>query len=218
MPLQKPSLNKIIIQAQLNKFYSHPVARVSFGLILTIVTIVFFALVAIKPTLETMAELIRSIDDKKIVDQKLSLKIAALSSAQAELASKQDAAKIIDVAVPSTPQFTLLLKEVEKLVSVHGVSMTSLVAQSVPTERDPSKVLTADFQSIPLTLTMSGSYEDLTSTLRDLYSLQRILVIDRIDILPPSDQDTKSLTMTVAVRAFAFGIDPVSTKKAALNK
>lgn len=218
MALQRPTLNKIIIQAQLNKFYSHPVARVSLGLVLTIITVIFFALVAIRPTLQTMAELIKSIDDKKIVDQKLSAKIAALSSAQAELASKQDAAGILDVAVPSTPTFTNLLKQIEKLISLHSVALTSMTVQSVPTERDPATVLTTEYQSIPLTLTATGSYDNLIATLHDLYSLQRILAVDRVDLLPPSDQDTSSLTMTVALRAFAFGIDPASAKKAALAK
>src|SRR5260221_510867 len=192
MPIQRPSLQKIIIQAQLNKFYSHPVARVSFGLVLTILTVVFFALVAIKPTLQTMAELIRTIDDKKVVDQKLSQKIAALSSAQAELATKQTAAKILDVAIPSTPEFTLLLKEIEKLVSEQNITLISLIAQSVPIERDAVSSSLSDLQSIPLTLTVTGSYENLMTMLKGLYSLQRVLVVDRVDILPPSDQDTST--------------------------
>ena len=54
---------------------------------------------------------------------------------------------------------------------------------------------------------MTGSYPDLSSFLKDLYSLQRIIVIDRIDILPPTDQDTTVLNMSVAMRAFAFGVD-----------
>ena len=214
MPTQRPSLNKLILQAQLNKFYSHPIARVSLGLILTILTLVFFALVAIRPTLQTMAELIRTIDDKKIIDQKLSLKIAALSSAQAELATKAEAANILDVAVPSTPTFSLLLKEVEKLISEHDVTLISLIAQSVPIERDPTTVATTDLQSIPLTITLNGSYTNLLETLRQMYSLQRILVIDRVDMLPPSDQDTETLNMSVAARAFAFGIDTTKSKTA----
>ncbi len=213
MPIQRPTLQKIMIQAQLNKFYSHPVARVSMGLVLTILTVVFFALVAIKPTLQTMAELIRTIDDRKIVDQKLSQKIAALSSAQAELASKQQAAQILDVAIPSTPTFTLLLKEVEKLISEQNVTLVSLIAQSVPTERDPKTSSISDLQSIPLTLTVTGSYENLIATLKSLYTLQRVLVVDRVDILPPSDQDTTTLNMSVALRAFAFGSDPNAALK-----
>lgn len=204
---QRPSLNRLLLQAQLNKFYSHPVARVSVGLVLTIITVVFFALVAIQPTLQTMAELIKTIEDKKVVDQKLSAKIATLSIAQAELASKQEAANILDVAIPSTPTFPLLLKQIEKLISEQDVTLTSLTAQGVPIERDPTTVTTTDLQSIPLTLTVSGSYPDLIATLTSLYSLQRILVIDRVDLLPPSDQETQTLNMSVAMRAFAFGVD-----------
>lgn len=198
----------MLIQQQLNKFYSHPVARVSFGLVLTILAVTFFALVAIRPTLETMANLIRQIDDRRSVDQKLSLKIAALSTAQNELASKQQAARILDVAVPSTPDFPQLLTQIEKAASENGVTIGTLLTQTVPIERDPTKVTTTDLESVPVTLTVSGSYEGILGMLSTLSNLQRILVIDRIDILPPTEREVAVLNMSVALRAFAFGAPP----------
>lgn len=210
---QRPSLNKLIIQAQLNKFYSHPIARVSVSLILTIITVCFFALVAIKPTLDTMAQLIKQIDDRRTIDQKLSLKITALSTAQSELASKQQAAKILDIAVPSTPDFPLLLKELEKAAVENGVTISTLLTQTVPIERDPTAVTTTDFESIPLTLTVNGSYQGVLGMLKTISNMQRVMVVDRIDILPPTEKDATTLNMSLALRSFAFGVVPKATKK-----
>lgn len=212
---QRPSLNKLIIQAQLNKFYSHPVARVSFGLVLTIIAITFFALFAIRPTLLTMAELIKQIDDRKVIDQKLSQKIAALSTAQAELASKQTDALVLDSSVPSTPRFPELLKQIERAASENSVVIGTLVTQTVPVERDVKTVTTLDLQSIPLTLTVSGSFEGLIGMLATLGNMQRILAIDRIDILPPVEDEALLLNLTISVRAFAFGAPAEPARPAA---
>lgn len=202
---QKPSLNRLILQAQLNKFYSHPVARVSFGLILTILAISFFALFAIRPTLQTMADLIKQIDDKRIVDQKLSLKITSLSTAQAELASKGQDALVLDLAVPSSPNFPLLLKQLEKVATENSVVISTLLSQTVPVERDPAQVATTDLESIPITLNVTGSYAGALGMLSELANMQRILVVDRVDLLPPTEKDVNVLNMSLALRAFAFG-------------
>jgi Tfp pilus assembly protein PilO len=213
--VQRPSINKIILQQQLNKFYSHPVARVSFGLILTILAVTFFGLVAIKPTLETMANLIKQIDDRRIVDQKLSLKIAALSAAQTELSSKQQASAILDLAVPSTPTFPQLLKQIEKAAAENNVTIGTLIAQTVPIERDPASVTTTDLESIPINVSVGGDYTGILGMLSALTNMQRILVIDRIDILPPSEKETGVLNMSVSMRAFAFGSQAISRPRTA---
>jgi Tfp pilus assembly protein PilO len=213
--VQRPSINKIILQQQLNKFYSHPVARVSFGLILTILAVTFFGLVAIKPTLETMANLIKQIDDRRIVDQKLSLKIAALSAAQTELSSKQQASAILDQAVPSTPTFPQLLKQIEKAAAENNVTIGTLITQTVPIERDPTTVITTDLESIPINVSVGGDYTGILGMLSTLTNMQRVLVIDRIDILPPSEKDTGVLNMSVSMRAFAFGSQAISRPRTA---
>lgn len=208
-PSTKPSLRRLLIQAQLNKFYSHPVAQVSLGLVLTIVAIVFFALVAIRPTLNTMAELIKQIEDKKQMDQKLSLKITALSTAQAELATKQTDALVLDRAVPSTPLFSHFLKQIEKTCSQNQVTIISLTTQAVPIERDPQTIQGGtNLESIPITLSVRGTYSQLLLVLRQISGLQRLVVIDRVDIFPTTDGDENTLNMSLSLRAFVFSATP----------
>jgi Tfp pilus assembly protein PilO len=203
---QRPSLNRLLLQTQLNKFYSHPIARVSFGLILTIVSISFFAVFAIRPTLQTMAELIKQIDDRKVVDQKLALKIVSLTTAQSELVTKQQDAVVLDTSVPSSPNFPLLLTQIEKIASENNVTMGTLVTTNVPIERDPKTVTTTDLESIPLTLSVSGDYPGVVGMLNELTHMQRLIVVDRIDLLPPTEQSATTLNMSLSVRAFAFGV------------
>lgn len=216
MAIQRPSLSKTLIQMELNRFYEKPVARVSAALIFSIVCIAFFGTFAIRPTLQTMAQLIKQIDEKKDIDQKLTQKIAALTTAQRELSQKQSQFALLDIAIPPSPQFTELLTVVEKAAAEQSVVFTSATIQKVPTEREQDFGLTqtdVNLESLPFILTFTGSYERLTSMLRELGNLQRILIVDHFDIIPTSEGTSDELSMSVSVRAFAFaGKNTVPTK------
>jgi len=74
----------------LDRFYHNPVAMVSFELFLSIAAILFFAVFAIRPTLLTMSDLIKEIEDKRKLDSQMEQKVAALSSAQESFLAVQD--------------------------------------------------------------------------------------------------------------------------------
>jgi hypothetical protein len=60
MPDQRQKLIR-----NLNAFYQKPVAKVSLELFLSVGTIIFFAMFAIRPTLLTMSDLVKEIEDKR---------------------------------------------------------------------------------------------------------------------------------------------------------
>ena len=64
------------------EFYNQPIAKVSLELFLSIVAVIFFAIFAIRPTLLTMSDLIKELQEKEVLNEKLSQKTAALSSVQ----------------------------------------------------------------------------------------------------------------------------------------
>ena len=74
---------------QIWKFYQKPSAKVSSALLLTIFTTIFFAIFAIKPTLVTVAELLKTIEDQEEVVGKLKKKAASLAQAQEEYSVSQ---------------------------------------------------------------------------------------------------------------------------------
>ena len=84
----------------LNKFYENPVARVSIELFLSIFTVIFFAVFAIRPTLLTIADLIKEIEDKEDLIVQLDRKIASLSSAETEYRKFYYQLGLLDEAIP----------------------------------------------------------------------------------------------------------------------
>ncbi len=212
MPIQRPSLRKTLLQIQLNRFYDKPIARVSLTLILSLLCIGFFAIAAIKPTLETMAQLIRNIEQQKEIDQKLTQKITALTVAQRELSQKESSFAVLDTAIPSTPKYNELLTALEKIASERQVVFVSAIAQEVPIEKtsipislQSSADVPLELESFPLTLSFSGEYESLIGILEDLQNLRRVLLIDRFDMNPSQQQEASNiLSLNVFVRAFGF--------------
>ncbi len=98
-------------------FYQRPVAKVSLELFFSIGAVLFFAVFAIRPTLLTMSDLIKELEDKRNLDQQLSQKIAALSTAQASFLGAQNRLVVLDEAIPTSPQFIYSLKLLEKVAS-----------------------------------------------------------------------------------------------------
>jgi hypothetical protein len=98
-------------------FYNQPVARVSIELFLTVGTVVFFAIFAIRPTLVTMSNLIKELEEKRTLDAQLSEKIAGLSSAQTQYLLQQPRLALLDEAIPLQPQFYEALTMIERSAS-----------------------------------------------------------------------------------------------------
>lgn len=210
MPIQRPSLDRTLIQIDLNRFYEKPVTRISAALILSLISIAFFALAAIRPTLQTMAQLLKQIDEKKVLDTQLTQKINALTLAQSNLQKEEPLFPALAVAIPPTADFTTLMTVIEKVASEHQVIFNSAQIQKVPLEEKIGSVsiqaTKTSLVSYPLTLSFSGGYQNLSDTMRELQSLKRIIVIDRFDISNQKKDQTQDtgLTLTVEVRAFSF--------------
>ena len=79
------------------------------GIILTLATITFFALFAIKPTVTTIASLVKEINSKKVVDQKLQTKINSLRQAQTNYSLISDKLVLIDQVLPQEPNLINLM-------------------------------------------------------------------------------------------------------------
>ena len=86
---------------QIWKFYEKPTAKISTALLLTIFTIIFFAVFAIRPTLVTIAELIKTIDDQEEVLEQMKKKSSSLASAQQEYLIASESIEDLHAALPS---------------------------------------------------------------------------------------------------------------------
>ncbi len=92
--------------------------------ILSLLTIAFFGVFAIRPTLKTIATLHRQIEDKENLNQKLEDKISALIAAQETYQQIEPSLEKIYSLMPTAVEFPSLIRRLE-LISVKNSALIS---------------------------------------------------------------------------------------------
>lgn len=121
----KPKIYSVYLQ-RAKVAYEKPVIRASVELILSIFTVTFLLLVAIRPTLTTVAQLQKKIEDQEVVEKKLTSKINQLVRAQTQLAENSDTIELYKMAVTENYDYGELAKRVEILAKESGVTIELL--------------------------------------------------------------------------------------------
>lgn len=208
------ALNRKDLTSALQQFYMQPVARVSVELLLTLGTILFFAVFAIRPTLLTMSDLIKEIEDKKKLDEQMTQKVAALSSAQSEYLALEDRLDVLDEALPSQPKLVESLKIIEKIASERNIAITSLNVNEIPAEPEtPPAFDKTSRQSLTAALSVSGDYLTIRQFIEDLKGTRRLFVIDTVVFSTSEERGSKTLRATITLSIPYFGVVPeVKTK------
>jgi Tfp pilus assembly protein PilO len=198
------------ISKTLNDFYNKPVAKVSAELVFSIIAVIFFALFAIRPTLVTMSDLIKEIDEKKVLDNQLAQKVAALNSIQNEYLALQDRLPLLDEAIPSTPEFIQAIKLIEKLASDHQLMIQSISVPDIPPE--PTASESADLTNKtrlvrPISINVTGDYAAIRQFIEDMRNLRRTTIIDSIIFSLNDETGSKKLRATITVNIVYFGVE-----------
>lgn len=144
-------------------------------LILSLLTTSFFIVTAIRPTLKTIASLMAEVRDKKAIDQKLQEKINALSLAKANYQVIKEDLPLIEQALPSEAEFTLLMIQIENLATRTNVSLDK-------ENFEDATLIFKDGLKIQFSLQVTGDYENLKNFLAGLENLRRITILQNLDI------------------------------------
>ena len=187
------------VQQVLFNFYKNPVARVSVELIFSILAVIFFAVFAIKPTLQTMADLIKEIEDKRALDDQLGQKVASLNTAQNQYQQFSNQFYLLDEAVPKTPQLVEALKLVEKIASDNKLAIQGITISDVPDELNEAVAGTAKRQLLTLNIDVVGDYLTIRQYIEDIMSSRRMMIVDQVNFSLSNNRYSKSLTAVIRV-------------------
>lgn len=203
------------IVTALNKFYAQPVARVSFELFVTIAAVLFFAVFAIRPTLLTMSDLIKEIEEKRDLDQQLTQKIAALNTSQTVFLNLQNRLAVLEAAIPTQPEVVSALKIIEKLASDRTVAISSLALQDFPTDTPIDVPFTnLSRRTFLVNLTVTGQYPVIRQYIEDLRQNQRLFVVESVSFSTSDLEGVKVLRSTISIGVPYYGVAPAATKPA----
>ncbi len=151
-------------------------------IILTLITLSFFGIFAISPTLSTIADLQKQISDSQFVNQQLRQKIINLSQLETSYKSIQKDLPVIFAAVPINPDVTVLVGQLQTLVQNSGVALLHI--QTLPV--DVSTHTTAQNSSFVFAVDVSGTYQHCKSFLDAITNFNRLVTIDAVSLTRPS--------------------------------
>lgn len=193
----------------ISALYQKKEARVYTGLILSLLTVAFFSFFAIRPTLVTIASLVKEIEDKRMIAQKLQEKISALSLAQKEYVAVSSELPLVEEALPQEPNLPLFIRQLETLAVQSGVALRTIQFGQVNLRGrlalKPDSVKTEqkeEASEITFSLSASGSYQNLKSFLQSLENLRRFVVISSFAFKPEEKEEAQLLILSVAGEAY----------------
>lgn len=146
-------------------------------IILSIGTIALFVIFAIKPTFVTIADLLVKINNQQQTSDQLDTKIKNLQIAQTEYNQEQTNIALLKTAVPSGPDVSSYVRQVEGTIQKNGLTESSLSIDKL----DLLSTGASGSATLNLTTTITGNYQNLTNFLQDLENLRRPSILSKVD-------------------------------------
>lgn len=165
-------------------------------IVLTVITLSFFGIFAINPTISTILRLQRELEDDKLVDAKLAEKIQNISTLQKKYASLQADLPIILSAIPQNAEVPLFAAQTQGVAKNSNVAIENFQTFEVET----GKSATRKYASFSFALSVSGSYNDLYKFLTTLANMQRVVAIDLLSLT----KKTGNSQLELAIKGKAF--------------
>ena len=203
-----PVFNKFVIKDFTKERYlslvrAHPKlgeekTQIYLMLILTFLSLSFLGIFAINPTLTTIVELNRKLEDSKFVNEALKTKTANLSSLTTQYQALNNTWPIVNAAVPSNPQVTVLIGQLKTLAQDNNVQLVDLQSYEVELANSLTKENPFPKQaSYVLSMTAEGTDQSLLAFTKAVSNFNRVLTVEEINFT-----NEEKLSVTIRARAF----------------
>ncbi|RLC32718.1 hypothetical protein DRH13_01255 [Candidatus Woesebacteria bacterium] len=182
--------------------------KVFLELLLTLATVSFFAVFALKPTLLTVIELLKEIETKEETVEKMNTKIQNLQQAQVLYLQEEAKIVLLATAIPDNPAPDLFVRQIEGLATSYPVNLLGVTIGEVTLlgeerevrSRDERQPLPEDSKGITFSISIAGNYQELVNFLAALENMRRPVKIDAVNIISPQVEETQNLVLVVTAR------------------
>lgn len=195
----------------IKEFTKTPQGRSFAWISLTVFTISFFLLVAIRPTLITVAKLTREIKEKREADKKLDAKIDSLVSAQKILAKNSSKISLLEEAFPDNNKFPSLAYYFEATAQNHQAQISNFTFEKIVYSQNETarKKEKNPYLRINFSVSVEGEYQNLKNFIQAVENSRRIINIESAKFTKVNKEKTetetetqKSLALTISGYAF----------------
>jgi len=176
--------------------------------LLSLVTISIFIAFALRPTLITIAQLLKDIDAKKQIVVKMDSKIQNLAQARSAYDAEKANILLLENAIPKQATPALFARQIERLIGTHPVTVISIVegkgtilgAKTKDTAEEEQSILPQGTSGTDFSISLSpqvNNYQMLAAFLSDFEKLRIFPVIDGILITKGQEKDGRTITMFI---------------------
>lgn len=176
-------------------FYNQrPDLKAYLELFLSIVTIAFLTIFAIKPTVVTIIDLLNKINAEQQTSDQLDTKIRNLTTAQNLYNNNQDKISLLSLAVPQVPDVSSYIRQNEGVMKKDNTSPVNVSVDEVSLSNATAS------GSFNVTSIVSGDYSGLLGYLRDIEALRRPSFVSKLDILSQTQQGIAILNLSATLK------------------
>lgn len=189
-------------------YSSKPNILLYLELILSIGAIALFAVFAIRPTILTILELRNEIKSKEATIAKMDTKIRNLRTASNVLQQEAEKLRLIDLAVPKSPDIESYITQIENLATLRQLTINTLTFNDVLIKGKAPSNKSKDLESmpsnslgLPFSVTLiSPSYQPIKDFISDLENMKRPFKVDAMTIGSSIVDGNRMLTLTITGR------------------
>jgi hypothetical protein len=184
--------------------------KIYLEILLSLGTISIFTAFALRPTVITIAELYKEIKNKENIVIKLDEKIKNLALAEELFKQEESKINLTKTSVPGIPIPESYVKQIEGLAIQNGLSLLGVSVGEVTLvgESKNSGATDTELASLPegasgvtFSISVSGSYQQLSSFIGGLEKLRRPLKIDSLVISSSeTEEGTNRLILLIGGR------------------
>ena len=168
--------------------------RMFLEIILSLVTISFFGIFALRPTFLTISTLLKQISSKKDTVAKMDIKIKNLQTAQNILNQESLRVPILELSVPTFPQPQTFVHQIEGGASTAQVQILGVRIDETLLK---GAALIDDQGMMGFSVSATGSFQNLFSFLENLENLRNPIKIDVLGISLTKQEKVNVLTLVV---------------------
>lgn len=167
--------------------------------ILTLITVSFFGLFAIKPTLSTISNLKKQHEDSKLVYEQLRQKLQAIQTLDSLYQQIESDLPVLFLSLPTTTKIPYLTHQIGKMITDNGLDLRALEFGRVevyPTQKRNQSLYSFTFQ-----MSVIGDSRRINAFLEQLINFDRLVSLDGI---ATGKTEPGSFGMLVSGRAYFY--------------
>ena len=204
---------------KVNLLYQRPEIKASLEIILSVFTVTLLIFFAIRPTITNIFTLQKKITDQEVLLKKADNKISQLTNSQKQIADNISNIPLLQAAVPNTFDYFGYAKRMQVLAQKHNITLDfinfpgEIISGNNDTKLIPKEKIKNYMApdkdglfTIKTMFSISGSQSGVLGFISDIENMDRLALLDSIDISKNQKGSDNAKTLNVSGQVIFYSL------------